>query len=328
MKTLMTAVGVLCMSPLVFAQVGADFSGTPTSGCGPLVVQFNDLSTGLVSSWLWDFGNGDTSTLQNPSTVFAPGTYTVTLTVSDGSNMDTETRSDYITVFVGPTASFSATPVGFTVNFTNTSTPGDAMLSSRNWDFGDGNTSTATNPTHTYAASGTYAVSLLVFDTNGCGDTLVMNVMIADPAPDITVSVGSNGDLLVESQASTAEVLTIQADVGSGFFVIRDASLRLGTSIAGATGDGTGTLTIPFVSVSGSVIRIDTGDGDDRVALDFSLGSFPTAITSIELDGGAGTDWLELSGASAARILYTGTAPGSGSIALPGEPNIVFSALE
>ena len=76
----------------------AAFSGTPTSGDAPLVVDFSDVSTG-ATSWSWNFGDGGTATTQNPSyTYTAEGTYTVVLTVSNACGSDMATMIDYITV--------------------------------------------------------------------------------------------------------------------------------------------------------------------------------------------------------------------------------------
>ena len=79
----------------------ADFTADPTSGRNPLTVNFSDQSTGNVTSRSWSFGDGDTSTEQNPSHTYSkPGTYTVSLTVSGPGGSDTETKPDYITVEV------------------------------------------------------------------------------------------------------------------------------------------------------------------------------------------------------------------------------------
>ena len=74
------------------SQVIADFTTiTSTTGCGSLVVEFEDLSTGTPTSWLWDFGNGNTSTLKNPYAIYnSPGIYDVVLTVTDASANDTK----------------------------------------------------------------------------------------------------------------------------------------------------------------------------------------------------------------------------------------------
>ncbi len=77
----------------------ANFSGTPTSGSAPLTVTFTDLSTGSPTSRSWNFGDGGTSTSQNPSHQYtAAGTYTVTLTASNTCASDSETKTSYITV--------------------------------------------------------------------------------------------------------------------------------------------------------------------------------------------------------------------------------------
>ena len=171
---------ILAFLPVVLiGQVTAGFSGTPQSGCSPLVVQFTDLSTGPVTTWAWNFGNGNTSNLQNPAAVYVtPGTYTVTLTVSDGTNSNTLTQTAFITVFLNPTANFANTTprngcAPHTVCFGDLSVPGDGAISGWLWDFGDGNTSTQQNPCHTYGAAGNYTVSLVATDVNGCNNTVV-----------------------------------------------------------------------------------------------------------------------------------------------------------
>lgn len=151
------------------AAPNAQFIGAPTSGCAPLTVNFTDQSTGEITSWSWNFGNGDTSSLQNPSTTYASsGSYTVTLTVTGPGGSDVETKTNYITVSAPPTAAFTGSPTSgpapLTVNFTDQST---GMPTSWSWNFGNGATSTAQNPSYTYSTAGTYTVSLTV--SNACG---------------------------------------------------------------------------------------------------------------------------------------------------------------
>jgi len=77
----------------------ANFTANRTSGITPLTIQFTDTSTGGPASWLWDFGDGNTSTDRNPThTYTTPGNYTVNLTVSAASGSDTLSRPGYITV--------------------------------------------------------------------------------------------------------------------------------------------------------------------------------------------------------------------------------------
>ncbi|WP_342770539.1 MULTISPECIES: PKD domain-containing protein [unclassified Methanoculleus] len=83
----------------VLAPPVANFTANVTEGNAPLVVQFNDTSTGNVTSWSWDFGDGNTSTEQNPVHIYeSPGNYTVSLTASNAYGNDTWTREDYIRV--------------------------------------------------------------------------------------------------------------------------------------------------------------------------------------------------------------------------------------
>jgi PKD repeat protein len=80
--------------------LSADFEADITSGFAPLTVIFDDLSTGSITSWEWNFGNGETSTLQNPTVTYSvAGSYTISLTVSDGTYQITETKEDYVEVY-------------------------------------------------------------------------------------------------------------------------------------------------------------------------------------------------------------------------------------
>jgi PKD repeat protein len=154
----------------------ADFTADVTEGTAPLTVQFTDQSTGDPTSWSWDFGDGGSSTAQNPLHEYATaGTYTVSLTVTSEAGTDTLSIGDYITVTgsaVGPTADFTSDVTSgdapLTVQFTDRST-GEPI--SWVWDFGDRSTSTEQNPQHTYVKKGSYTVSLTVSDDTG-SDTL------------------------------------------------------------------------------------------------------------------------------------------------------------
>jgi len=132
----------------VLEPPAAAFSATPTEGNAPLAVQFTDQSTGNVTAWAWDFGDGNTSAEQNPGHTYeSPGTYTVTLTANNAYGTSTETRTNYITVLEPPAAAFTATPTEgnapLAVQFTDEST---GNVTSWSWDFGDGTTSPEQNP--------------------------------------------------------------------------------------------------------------------------------------------------------------------------------------
>jgi PKD repeat protein len=150
----------------------ASFSASPLSGEVPHTVAFTDASTGDFDTWLWAFGDGGTSTEQNPTHEYTDsGVYTVSLTIDGPLGSTTETKTDYITVLpVGSDfqADFSASPlsgeVPLTVAFTDTST-GD--IDSWMWTFGDAGTSTEQNPTHIYSESGVYTVTLTITGSLG-----------------------------------------------------------------------------------------------------------------------------------------------------------------
>lgn len=158
-----------------YAQVpSANFTAATTSGCSPLVVDFQDQSTGNPTAWLWDFGNGATSSLQNPSTTyFNPGTYTIRLTVTNANGTNTITRTDYITVWGKPSVNFtvndSSACFPHRAQFTDLSIPATGTANTTwLWDFGDGTQSTQQNPLHTYTSTGTYSVTLKVTNDKGC----------------------------------------------------------------------------------------------------------------------------------------------------------------
>lgn len=185
------------------AKAQAKFSGTNLKGCTPLTVSFSDLSTGAVS-WYWDLGNGNTSTLQNPSAIYYnPGKYTVKLTITDSKgNKSSITQTNYITAFKSPKADFKYTPsvlcAGNSVSFTDKSSPGDTSIVKYSWDMGDGTILTTVNPNHIYKASGLFSISLVVTDGNGCQDKIQLNKIIkVNPNPVASFSVDSAYDCKV-----------------------------------------------------------------------------------------------------------------------------------
>ncbi len=175
------------------------FTANTTAGLAPLTVQFTDTSSGRPTStssgrptsWSWIFGDGGTSTEQNPQhTYTAPGLYTVTLIATNEYGSDEETKTDYITVYGPVTAQFTANITGgtapLTVQFTDFSTGGPTAWS---WSFGDGNTSTDQNPQHTYTTAGTHTVTLTAshpYDSDTETKTAYITVAVLQPFPGIT----------------------------------------------------------------------------------------------------------------------------------------------
>lgn len=151
----------------------ANFKISSNFGCTGIPLQFTD-SSNYASTWAWDFGDGTTSNLQNPTHAYAAvGNYTVSLTVTYNGCTGSYTQSTPVNVSVPVTPTFSANDTSdcstpFAVNFTSTA-PGAASYS---WTFGDGGTSNLQNPSHTYTANGSFDVSLAVANSAGCVNTL------------------------------------------------------------------------------------------------------------------------------------------------------------
>jgi len=163
----------------------ADFSASPTTGNAPLTVNFTDKSTGNPTSWSWDFGDGTSSSEQNPGHTYQnTGKYTVKLTATNQYGSNTKTASDYIIVGNAPAANFSASPTSgkapLTVNFTDKSTGNPTSWS---WDFGDGTSSSEQNPSHTYQNVGKYTVKLTATNKYGNDTKTSDNYITAGSAP-------------------------------------------------------------------------------------------------------------------------------------------------
>jgi len=163
----------------------AVFSASPTSGKAPLNVKFTDASTGTPTKWKWNFGDGKTSTLQNPTHKYsAAGNYAVILTVSNSAGSNTLTKTGYIKVVSKPVAAFSASPTSgkapLNVKFTDTST---GTPTKWKWDFGDGKTSIKQNPTHKYYKAGKYTVTLKVTNAVGINTVTRSNYITVTEKP-------------------------------------------------------------------------------------------------------------------------------------------------
>lgn len=158
-----------------------EFTSSVISGCSPVEVKFTDATdpqSGTSKSWLWDFGDGNTSTEQHPThTYTGAGNYHVSLVATNTENCSSNlTKQDLVKLQSGVKADFSfiaqencAPPSNIT--FTNTTT-GTGTINYL-WDFGDGKTSTDKNPTHTYQNVGKYTVKLVARNENGCTNEFI-----------------------------------------------------------------------------------------------------------------------------------------------------------
>lgn len=159
---------------------------SPASVCMNEIASFTDLSTTILGEpiigWNWDFGDGNSSTLQNPNhTYTSPGIFNIIFTVNTAFCSKTDTFP--ITVETIPTAAFTKNNTAgcspLTVNFTNTSSANAVSFS---WDFGDGNVSTATNPSHVFNNTSSidtvFTIMLIAQTTFGCVDTTFQTVTV------------------------------------------------------------------------------------------------------------------------------------------------------
>ncbi len=165
----------------IYTLPEADFSFG--SACSGDDVAFTDQSTGgnyNLVSWMWDFGDGSTSTDQNPAHVFEnPGQYDVTLTVSHEFGCS-DTKLISVDVHPTPVAAFSWEGVcaNHTFAFTDESDPVGGNLISWTWDFGDGTSSTEQNPQHNWLEAGSFEASLTISSENECVSTVSQTVNV------------------------------------------------------------------------------------------------------------------------------------------------------
>ncbi|MDO9540077.1 MAG: PKD domain-containing protein [Methanocalculus sp.] len=176
-----------------------NFIATPLLGSPPHEVRFTDLSDGSPTSWLWLFGDGDTSTAKSPTHIYTQsGRYDVVLRVSNVVGTSDRIKEQYITVGYPPTAEMKASATTghapILISFTDLSPNAPTHWL---WSFGDGGSSTLQHPTHTYTTSGTYEVTLTVDNLFGTDtNTLQTDIVVLLPvtvAPTYAPGPGPSG---------------------------------------------------------------------------------------------------------------------------------------
>ena len=190
-----------------------NFTGSPLSGGVPLSVTFTDTSTNLPTSWVWNFGDGNISTLQNPTNTYAvPGNYSVSLTATNSGGSNYTIKNGYILTYVAAVANFTGTPASgprsLTVSFTDLSIGTPSVW---NWQFGDigVNTSTLQNPAHTYTQVGIYSVNLSVANAFSSSYLLRTNYINVTTPPPVA-------RILPNTTSGLAPLAVLFRDISSG----------------------------------------------------------------------------------------------------------------
>ena len=202
----------------------ANFTAVDSAGCGPFLAQFTNLSLGENLSYFWSFGNGQTSTEENPSVTFdVGGPYDVTLTVTNAFGcISTMVESGYIVSYASPNAAFTIAGTGVDyysglVAFINNSVNAQFYT----WDFGHlSNGSTEVNPTYYYPqwTEGDYIVTLVATDTNGCNDQAQLLISSSETVrlnvPN-TVTIDDNGlnELFFPVFSNFEEILNFKLEI-------------------------------------------------------------------------------------------------------------------
>ena len=191
-------------APFAFSLAGqpttplvAAITTSAVSGEAPLSVQFNSSSsTGSITSYLWDFGDGETDTTATVTHVYpAAGTYTARLTITDGSSSNQATTTITVSQTTTPpstatppraivSSSIAAGPTPLAVGFDGSgSTATNAAITSYAWQFGDGATASGAEVTHTYTTAGVYTATLTVTDSNGMDNAVSTPIVVTASSP-------------------------------------------------------------------------------------------------------------------------------------------------
>jgi PKD repeat protein len=196
----------------------------PTSGTAPLLVRFSATGfdpDGSTLSWRWVFADGAYNGRAVDRTYTKPGTYTATVTATDEQG---ETVSKDVTVTVTaagvlpPTVTASASvtsgpatlPVSFTATGTDPDGPSGDLLYT--WDFGDGGSSFAQNPTHTYMQPGTFTAKVTASDATGATATKLLTITVTAPAGNVAPTVTADGLPLTGTTPLTVKLTAVGTD--------------------------------------------------------------------------------------------------------------------
>lgn len=305
-----TASGCSSASSSIVTQPQVTSAFTNTTVCVGSATQFTDNSTtgtGTITAWSWDFGDpssagNNTSTLQNPSHIFTgAGTYNVTLTSTNSTGCQ-GTIIIPVTVAALPTPSFTYTQTCGTnvLSFTNTSSVASpSTITGTSWDFGDpasapNNTSTLSNPTHTFSGLGNYTVTLIITTSDGCSQTITQQVSVSQNATAAftATTVCSNSPMQFTNNSLNAA--TYHWDFGVGALT-NDTSNVVNPSYT-YTNSGTYTVTLiaspgPCADTTTLVVNVNAGPQVAFLAPPVCLGGTTAFTDQSTVTTGSITNW-------------------------------------
>jgi len=306
---------------VVPTSISAGYTASPD--CINVPIQFTDTSvistgSGTISSWEWAFGDGQTSTLQNPTHAYTTaGTYTVRL-IAFSSIGCSDTTEKVINVYDIPDVDFDFTNacINASVQFTNQST--DVFAMTYDWSFGDGSAnSTLEDPAHTYTTDGPFTVELSVENIHGCTNSMQQTITIY-PLPvidaGIDMSVCPNTSVTLNGSGGSTYTWDNGGVNNVAFVPTTTATYTVtGTDVNGCKNTDAMTLTVfappvvnagPDQEVCEGTAVIYTGSGvvsyvwsdgiTDGQAFTPAVGNYTYTVTGTDANGCIDTDAADL----------------------------------
>ena len=268
-----------------------------TSSCSGLTCTFTSTGSdpdGSIAGYEWTFGDGASATTQSPSHTYTTGgTYTVTLTVTDnqGAAASASQSVGVNTPDQPPVANFVSDCPGLTCNFTSTSSDADGTIAGYSCTFGDGASSIAQNPSHTYTAGGSYTVTLTATDNQGATNAVSKNVTVNQPpvATQLAFTVQPS-NTTVGSAISPPVRVSAQDGVGNTDPSFnRTISIALGANPSGGTLAGPQTIAAVNGVATFSNLSIDrAGNGYTLQATAAGLSGATSAAFNVGAPAGTG----------------------------------------
>ena len=163
-------------------NITSNFTLTQDTACASHFAEFIDQSQGNINSWYWDFGNGNYSNQQNPFTYYPDtGEHKIMLIISDGILTDTSFMEIYIYPHIQAGFSYQVPDIcdPFYTEF-STQISSTFLVTNYQWNFGDGQNSNLSNPTHVYPNLDTMNATFVIIDEFGCIDSLNQYVILTD----------------------------------------------------------------------------------------------------------------------------------------------------